>query len=264
LNSVNSFGSAIEAVGLAGLVAFSYASTNLDNFLVLSAYSAKPGYQPFFGRLAFVSVCLTVIVASLAIARVADALVADKLRYLSVISLGLGLYELGKLVFNRSQPDGEKGEDKGPALVAWSFYLGFALALLANSSDSVIVLTPIFLTPIFADLKLAFIVICAIAAVVVALTLSSVASFIGTHPLLRAQVEKVGAWALPFLLIGIGLMILLSRPDDAFVAGAALSEQSDSIPTGVGRPSNRAPQFHPSRQLACRLLRTPINSIVGA
>ena len=213
MNGVNSFGSSIEALGIAGLVAFSYASTNLDNFLVLSAYSAKPGYRPIYGRLAFVSVCLTVIVASLALARVADTLIADKLRYLGVIPLGLGLYQLGTLAFQRSQPD-ETGEDKAPALVASSFYFGFALALLANSSDSVIVLTPIF-----ADLRLAFIVICAIAAVVVALTLSSVASFIGTHPLLRVQVERIGEWALPFLLIAIGLLILSNKPDDAFVAG---------------------------------------------
>ena len=61
MNGVNSFGSAIEALGIAGLVAFSYASTNLDSFLVLSAYSAKPGYRPVYGRLAFVSVCLTTL-----------------------------------------------------------------------------------------------------------------------------------------------------------------------------------------------------------
>ena len=88
MNGVNSFGSSVEAFGIVGLVALSYASTNLDNFLVLSAYSAKPGYQPFLGRLAFVSVCLTVILASLALARVADTLIADKLRYLGVIPLG--------------------------------------------------------------------------------------------------------------------------------------------------------------------------------
>jgi cadmium resistance protein CadD (predicted permease) len=213
LNGVNTLSAAIELIGIAGLVAFSYASTNLDNFIVLSAYSAKPGYRPLFGRLAFVSVCLTVILASLLLARAADTLIADKLRYLGVIPLGLGLYQLGKLGFQRSQPDDEEGDGQDPALVASSFYFGFGLALLANSSDSVIVLTPIF-----ADLKLAFIVICAIAAVAVALTLSSVAGFIGTHPLLRAKVEKIGHWALPFLLIGIGLMILLNKPDDAFVA----------------------------------------------
>ncbi len=212
MNGVNTLSAAIETVGIAGLVAFSYASTNLDNFIVLSAYSAKPGYRPLFGRLAFVSVCLTVILASLLLARVADSLIADKLRYLGLIPLGLGLYQLGKLVFRRSQPDGEDKADKDPSLVELSFYLGFALALLANSSDSVIVLTPIF-----ADLKLAFIFICAIAAVV-AIAMSGVAGYIGTHPLLRAQVEKIGPWALPFLLIGIGLMILSNKPDDAFVA----------------------------------------------
>jgi cadmium resistance protein CadD (predicted permease) len=212
LNGVNTLSAAIETVGIAGLVAFSYASTNLDNFIVLSAYSARPGYRPLFGRLAFVSVCLTVILASLLLARVADSLIADKLRYLGLIPLRLGLYQLGKLVFRRYQPDGQDEADKDPSLVELSFYLGFALALLANSSDSVIVLTPIF-----ADLKLAFIFICAIAAVV-AIAMSGVAGYIGTHPLLRAQVEKIGPWALPFLLIGIGLMILSNKPDDAFVA----------------------------------------------
>ena len=90
------------------------------------------------------------------------------------------------------------------------------MALLANSSDSVIVLTLIF-----ADLKLAFIFICAIVAAVVALAMSGVAGYIGTHPLLRAQVEKVSHWALPFLLIAIGLMILSNKPDDVFIAEGA-------------------------------------------
>ena len=168
MNGVNGLNMPIEAIGIAGLVAFSYASTNLDSFLVLSAYSAKPGYRPLFGRLAFVLVCLTVILASWLLAPAADTLVADKLRYLGVIPLGLGLYQLGKLVFQRYQSESEESPDKDPSLVEWSFYLGFALALLANSSDSVIVLTPIF-----ADLKLVFIFICAIAAVVVAIAAAS-------------------------------------------------------------------------------------------
>ena len=126
-----------------------------------------------------------------------------------------------------------QGGGQDPALVASSFYFGFGLALLANSSDSVIVLTPIF-----ADLKLAFIVICAIAAVAVALTLSSVAGFIGTHPLLRAKVEKIGHWALPFLLIGIGLMILLNKPDDAFVA----ENDSPSATITLALPEFQQPQ----------------------
>ena len=168
--------------------------------------------RPLFGRLAFVSVCLTVILASLLLARVANSLIADKLRYLGLIPLGLGLYQLGKLVLRRYEPDGEEAADKNASVIQLSFYLGFALALLANSSDSVIVLTPIF-----ADLKLAFIFVCAVVAVGVAIAMSGVAGYIGTHPLMRAQVEKVGHWGLPFLLIAIGLMILSNKPDDAFV-----------------------------------------------
>ena len=203
----------------------------LSHFLMLRPIShfhrfirllGEAGLRPLFGRLAFVSVCLTVILASLLLARAADSLIADKLRYLGLIPLGLGLYQLGKLGFQRSQPDGEEGNGQNPALVASSFYLGFGLALLANSSDSVIVLTPIF-----ADLKLAFIFVCAIVAVVVAIALSGVAGYIGTYPLLRAKVEKVGHWGLPFLLIAIGLVILLNKPDDAFVTDCWSSERRD-------------------------------------
>jgi hypothetical protein len=53
---------------------------------------------------------------------------------------------------------------------------------------------------------------------VVAIAMSGLARYIGTHPLLRAQVDKIGHWALPLLLIAIGLMILSNKPDDVFVA----------------------------------------------
>ncbi len=211
MDALYGFGEATEAIAIAGLVAASYASTNLDNFVVLSAYCTKSGYRPFFVKLTFVLVCLTVVLASLALARAADAVIADKLRYLGAIPLGLGLYQLGKLAFRRPAA-GAGGDDEKPGLVGWPLYLGFGLALLANSSDSVIVLAPIF-----ADLRLAFVVACAIAAVAVAIAMSSVATLIANHPLLRAKVEKIADWALPFLLIGIGLMILLDKPADAFM-----------------------------------------------
>ena len=131
-----------EAIGIASAVAAAYASTNLDNFLVASAYSAKSGYRPFFIKLTFVLVCLTVTLVSLGLARAADALIADRLRYLGAIPAAIGLYHLGKLV---SRPNGahEVRSDNEPGIAVWSIYLGFALALLANSSDSIIVLAPI-------------------------------------------------------------------------------------------------------------------------
>ncbi len=215
MDVLGNLGSATEAVGVAGLVAASYASTNLDNFFVLSAYSAKSGYRPLFIKLTFVFVCLTVLAASLALARAADSLIADKLRFLGAIPLAIGLYQLGKLLFGKRSTEDARPEG-GPGLVGWSVYLGFGLALLANSSDTVIVLAPLF-----ADLRLAFVVLCATAALAVAIAMSSVADLIANHPLLRAKVETIAKWALPLLLIGIGLMIVLDKPADVFLAQAA-------------------------------------------
>ena len=211
MDAVSRFAVAAEALAIAGLVALSYASTNIDNFVVLSAYSAKSGYRPLYVKMTFVLVCLIVIAISLALARAADALIADKLRYLGFIPTGIGLYQLANLLFARPGA-GEEAPDQELRLVGWSLYLGFGLALLANSSDSVIVLAPLF-----ADLGLAFVVVCAAAAVAVAIAMSTTATLVASHPLLRAQIEKVADWALPFLLIAIGLMIVLDRPADVFV-----------------------------------------------
>ena len=70
----------IEAVSIASVSAVSYVSTNLDNLVILSAYGAKPGYRPFFVKLTFVSVCLVVLLVSLALARAADTLPPVDLR----------------------------------------------------------------------------------------------------------------------------------------------------------------------------------------
>ncbi|RBP15487.1 cadmium resistance protein CadD (predicted permease) [Roseiarcus fermentans] len=204
-------GPIVEAIGVAGLVAASYASTNLDNFVVVSAYSAKSGYRPVYVKLTFALVCLTVVCVSLALARAADALIADQLRYLGFIPIGIGLWQLGALVF-AGRGAAERPADDEPARVGWALYLGFGLSLLANSSDSVIVLAPIF-----ADLRLAFVVVCAVAALSVAIAMSSLATVIATNPLLRAKLEKIADRALPFLLIAIGLMIVLDKPADLFV-----------------------------------------------
>jgi cadmium resistance protein CadD (predicted permease) len=211
VDAFDSFAAATEAIAIAALVAASYASTNLDNFVVLSAYCAKSGYRPFLVKLTFVLVCFAVILVSLALARAADAVIADQLRYLGVVPIGIGLYNLAKLLFFRPADDAaDLSEPAG--IVGWPLYLGIGLALLANSSDSVVVLAPIF-----ADLRTAFVILCATAAIAVAIAMSSVADMIANHPLLRARVEKVADWALPFLLIAIGLMILADKPADAFV-----------------------------------------------
>ncbi|VTZ49939.1 Cadmium resistance protein CadD, predicted permease [Methylocella tundrae] len=206
----------IEALSVASAAAISYGSTNFDNMVVLSAYGARPGYHPSFVRLTFVLVCVTVLAVSLALARAADALPAENIRYLGLIPIGLGGYQLMQLIVSQlgmsraGRADELIGEPRGP--IGLYAYLGFATVLLANSSDSVSVLTPLF-----ADLKPAFVPACFIAAMAVAILMSALAALLARHPVSRSLLEKMAKWILPFLLIAIGALILTDRPADIFV-----------------------------------------------
>ncbi|MGO9723490.1 MAG: cadmium resistance transporter, partial [Methylocella sp.] len=201
----------IEALSIASLAAVSYVSTNLDNLVVLSAYGAKPGTRPFFVKLIFVFVCVTVLLISLALARAADTLPTVDLRYLGLLPITLGAWQLVQLMMGWGA-DKSDGPDKSKGPIGFAAYSGFALVLLANSSDSVGIMTPLF-----ADLKPTFVFICFAAAVATAILMSSLANYLARHPATRTFVEKAGKWVLPFLLIGIGLLIFTDKPADIFL-----------------------------------------------
>jgi cadmium resistance protein CadD (predicted permease) len=201
----------IEVLSIAGLSGISYVSTNLDNLVVLSAYSAKSGYRPFFVKLTFVFVSLVVLLVSLALALAADTLPTKNIRYLGLIPITLGIYQLAQLLMGWG---GNKcdGPDEPPGPIGFATYFWFALILLANSSDSVSIMTPLF-----ADLKPAFVIVCFVAAVMTATMMGSLANHLVSHPAMRSLVEKIGKWILPFLLIGIGLLIIIDKPADIFL-----------------------------------------------
>jgi cadmium resistance protein CadD (predicted permease) len=97
----------IEALSVASFAAVSYVSTNLDNLVLLSAYGAKPGTRPLFVKLTFVFVCFVVLLVSLALARATDSLPTVDIRYLGLIPLTLGAYQLVRLTM------GQGGEKAG-------------------------------------------------------------------------------------------------------------------------------------------------------
>ena len=201
----------IEALSVASVAAISYVSTNFDNLVVLSAYGAKPGYRPLYVRLTFIFVCVTVLVVSFLLAQAADSSISAKqVRYLGLIPIVLGGYQLLRLMLNRGGED--ESVDEAPVPMGFATYIGFALVLLANSSDSVSVMTPLL-----ADLKPLLVLVTFAAAVVMAILMTWIANVLAHHPASRAYLEKIAKWALPFLLIGIGVLILRDEPSDIFL-----------------------------------------------
>lgn len=202
----------IEALSVAGVAAISYVSTNFDNLVVLSAYGAKPGYRSLYVKLTFIGVCVTVLFVSLMLAQAADnSISAKQVRYLGLIPIALGFYQLLKLMMNRVGGK-DSSVDEAPVPMGFATYLGFALVLLANSSDSVSIMTPLL-----ADLKPSLVLVSFAAAVVMAILMTWLANILAHHPASRAYLEKIAEWALPFLLIAIGVLIFTDEPSDIFL-----------------------------------------------
>ena len=67
------------------------------------------------------------------------------------------------------------------------------------------------MTPLFAYLKPGF------DAAAVTAAILTLANYLVRHPAMRSFIEKIGKRLLPFLLIGIGLLILADKPADIFL-----------------------------------------------
>ncbi len=198
----------IETISVAGVAGVSFASTNLDNLAIVSAYAAKSGFRSLFVKATFALVCLMVLLVSLALAQAAEALPREGIRYLGLIPMAIGAYHLVKLMRRRAGADGA-GWRAITAPIGVAGYIGLALALLANSSDSVVVMTPLF-----ADQEAIAVAGCFAAALAMAAAMSMLASLVGRHPAWSVHVEKIAEWALPFILIGIGTLIFMNSPSE--------------------------------------------------
>lgn len=209
---------AAEAAGVMGVTALSFLSTNLDNLVVLSAYGSRPGLKAHLVRATFLLVCLAVLVVSFLLARAAQGLQPHYVNYLGVIPLGIGLVHLARLLlgWHEEEPD---GADAVPA--SGGAYLGLGSMLLANSGDSVGVLTPLL-----SDLKPVFVLAGFGGALAAAVLLALAAMVPARHPVSKAWLEKFAKWGLPFLMILIGVTILTDAGSDVRIDesnfGAAL------------------------------------------
>ena len=200
----------IETLSIAGVAAISYVSTNFDNLVILLAYGAKPGYKPLLVNLAFLLVCLVVLVASLVPALAVNTLPPERIRYLGLIPIGYGCYHLVRVFAGRGSGN-VLGLNDDPVPMGFSAYLGFALVLLANSGDTMSVMMPIL-----ANLRPVFVLACFAAAVAMAMFMSALASTLAHYPESRRYLEKLHKWVLPFLLIGIGILILTNTSVEMF------------------------------------------------
>jgi cadmium resistance protein CadD (predicted permease) len=194
---------------LIGIAAVVYATTNIDDLLVLAVFFADPRMRVsaiVAGRLIATA---ALVVASGAAALLALAIPSEWIALLGFVPLLLGLYLLLALVRRRNGRDDDAGEDEAAAKVEKASGSGFAaqtLAVtavsLANDGDNLGVYIPLFAaTP-------SAIPIYAAVFAIMTLAWCALGYFVVNNPLIGARIRRYGDVLLPLVLIPLGLFIL--------------------------------------------------------
>lgn len=188
-------GGMTELIGLAVVL---FAATNLDDLFVLLAFFADPRFAPrqiVLGQYLGMS-CL--LAASVAVSLVSLTLSREQLGLSGLVPILIGLKRLHDLWRGGAAA---AGADRGGG--GHGAMLSVAAVTVANGGDNIGVYAPVVATRSTGDLAL----IAAVFAGLTALWLAFGYGLVG-HPRLGAPIRRHGPRVVPFVLIGIGAMIL--------------------------------------------------------
>lgn len=188
-------------IGLLGLVAIAFASTNLDNLLLLVSWQVGGGLtrgQLFRG---YSLGMLGVLVVSLALGLVGYLFPLEYLGYLGIIPILVGL----KILLDELR--GKSGETEA-VLVSGSL-VAVAATQLSNGVDTVLVFAPLL-----ADSLIHFDLAIAMLFLIMIVLWFALAQLL-SHQMGRLSiVDRLGRWLAPLVMIGVGLYILSNTSTD--------------------------------------------------
>ena len=193
-----------DALTALGLVATSFAATNVDNLALLVGWilGRQTSARQLF--LAHILGMLTLLVLAFAFGRGADLFPVEAVGYLGVIPIGLGLKGLFDLA--RREPLGEAAPlapGRQPRV------LSIAATQVANGSDTVLVFGPLF-----ADSARGIDLLLLGGFLGMAVIWLGLARVLARHAARVRLVERLAPWVAPVFLILIGVYILLDTRTD--------------------------------------------------
>jgi len=172
------------------------AATNLDNMLLVMAGAGAGRAR---GHVAvFVLVLAVVIGLSLLISRGVDLAMPGVIAWLGLVPLSMGSYEL--------RPQRVGSENTGAGLQA----AALALTLFANSLDTLLVQTALF-----SDVAVEYDTVAVAGSLAAALLLALAMLMLLSRPGTSARILALAPKARPWILIGVGLLILMDTGFDA-------------------------------------------------
>jgi cadmium resistance protein CadD (predicted permease) len=173
-----------------------FASTNIDDLFVLLGLFSDPRYRRsdvVLGQYAGIAILFGVSVAA---SLISLALAPEYVGLLGLAPIAIGLKRLLEL-------RGGGAEEAGEAAGSGANIVAVASVTVANGGDNIGIYTPLFAIRPAGDIAI-------VAIVFVAMTAAWLfaAYRLTVHPRLGAPIRRYGPQVVPFVLIGLGIMIL--------------------------------------------------------
>jgi cadmium resistance protein CadD (predicted permease) len=188
----------VELLAVVGVAALLFATTNIDDLFVLVTFFADPALRPrqvVIGQLLGIGALTALSVVGSLLALVAPS---EHVGLLGVLPFGLGV---AKLVRMRK---GTRHDEQAASRGGHARILGVAVVTIANGGDNLGAYIPVFATRTPVQL---------IATVVVFLVMTAIwcliAHWLVSHPRLGPAIRRLAAPVTPFVLMGIGVLIVI-------------------------------------------------------
>jgi len=192
-----------EAFEIAGIGLAAFTSTNLDNLVLLTVLQGQAHQSKLPVFLGYIgSIATIVAVAMVATYLAEEALPVDRIGYLGLVPIALGIYRFISL--GRLSSDDESAAPKR-ALGAGAV----AALTMANGGDTAAVLLPLF-----AETAESLIFVLAGTIVGAAILCFVISNAISERAWVRHTLVRVERWLVPALLIMVGGYVLLNSSTD--------------------------------------------------
>jgi cadmium resistance protein CadD (predicted permease) len=196
-----------DLLTVVALTGVTFVGTSFDNLLLLIGFLGHEEAPRRSVILGYATAVLLVVAAVFGLSAVAHLAPQRYIGYLGLIPIGLGLLHLYRL----ARHQGAEVRRKETAQTTTGV-LSVALVMLANSGD-----TFAALAILFADTQTALILPMVATLLAMVFVWGAIAGWLVSHPSLAGTVRILARYALPFLLIAIGLYVLIDSGTDVLV-----------------------------------------------
>lgn len=200
----------MENLATVGLAAVLFVATNIDEVFVLLGFFADPAYRTRHIVLGQYLGMAALVLASLVASLVSLVLAPAYVGLLGLLPVAIGVKQLFDL--RSGDADAQPGESRNAGI---GNILTVAGITVANGGDNIGAYTPVFATSSVAAI---FILLVVFAIMTAAWVLA--AHWLVNHPALGAPIRRYGHIVTPFVLIGIGVLVLYEAGSFALIASS--------------------------------------------